>query len=412
MESDLIILFILLLLSAFFSASELAFIVANKLKIELRARKNNFSAKQAFYFNQNPQMFFSTILIANNIANIAFSSIFAVFVVELFNLDEIYILLISTTILLLFGELLPKYFAREYADFVILLFAPVIRIINYVIYPFVKIISSISAFFTKSVNINEENNQFLYSKEEFQKLVQESEAAGKVDKNNSGILHKVFELGEQKIYEAISPRTEIVGVEINSSIDEVINKFIQSGYSKLPVYEENLDNIKGVVFAYDLFENPQNLKSIMREVIFVPDTKKSLDMLNEFLKKHASIAIVVDEFGGTAGIITLEDIMEELFGEIRDEYDVDENVCKKIDENTFVFSAKIETDYINEQYNLGVPDGDYETIGGYITTRIGRIPVQGENLTLDWFNIIILRSSKTKIDLLKLIVDTEKMKSV
>lgn len=412
MESDLIILLILLLLSAFFSASELAFIVANKLKIELRARKNNLSAKQAFYFNQNPQMFFSTILIANNIANIAFSSIFAVFVVELFNLDEIYILLISTTILLLFGELLPKYFAREYADFVILIFAPIIRVINYIIYPFVKIISSISSFFSKSVNINEENNQFLYSKEEFQKLVLESEAAGKVDKNNSEILHKVFELGEQKIYEAISPRTEIVGVEINSSIDEVINKFVQSSYSKLPVYEENLDNIKGVVLAYDLFESPQNLRSIMREVIFVPDTKKSLDMLNEFLQKHASIAIVVDEFGGTAGIITLEDIMEELFGEIRDEYDVDENVCKKIDEDIFIFSAKIETDYINEQYNLGVPEGDYETIGGYITTKIGRIPLQGENLTIDSFNIIILRSSKTKIDLIKLIVDVEKIKPI
>jgi len=320
--------------------------------------------------------------------------------------------LISTIILLLFGELLPKYFAREYADFVILIFAPIIRVINYIIYPFVKIISSISSFFTKSVNINEENNQFLYSKEEFQKLVLESEAAGKVDKNNSEILHKVFELGEQKIYEAISPRTEIVGVEINSSIDEVINKFVQSGYSKLPVYEENLDNIKGVVLAYDLFESPQNLRSIMREVIFVPDTKKSLDMLNEFLQKHASIAIVVDEFGGTAGIITLEDIMEELFGEIRDEYDIDENVCKKIDENIFIFSAKIETDYINEQYNLGVPEGDYETIGGYITTKIGRIPLQGENLTIDSFNIIILRSSKTKIDLIKLIVDVEKIKPI
>lgn len=409
MQNDLIFLVVLVILSGFFSAGEFAFVVSNKIKIELRARKNLFAAKNAFYFVNNPQMFFSTILISNNIVNIAFASLIAVILTSLFRFSDFYILIISTVILLLFGELIPKYIAREYADAVVLIFSPVFRILTFILYPFVRLLSSLSSFFTKSVNINEENMQFLFSKEDLQLLVMESVEAGNVDKSDSGILHKVFELGEQKIYEAISPRTEIVGVEINSSIEDVVNTFIQSGYSKLPVYEENMDNIKGVVFAYDMFKNPDNLGNIIREVIFVPDTKRTLDMLNEFLEKHASIAIVVDEFGGTAGIITLEDIMEELFGEIRDEYDVDDFISKKVDDTTYVFSAKVETDYINEQFGLSIPEGDYETIGGFITTRIGRIPHQNETIQIDQFTILILRSGKTKIDLVKVFIDQEKI---
>jgi len=203
------------------------------------------------------------------------------------------------------------------------------------------------------------------------------------------------------------PRTEIVGIEIGQSIDEALSIFIESGYSKLPVYEDNLDNIKGVIYAYDIFKSPKNLNEIIKEIIFVPETKKGFDMLNEFLSKQASIAVVIDEFGGTAGIITMEDIIEELFGEIRDEYDIEEDICRKIDENTYIINGKVEIDYINEKYNLNIPTGDYETIGGYITTRLGRIPAQGENVLIDGFNILIARANQIKVEVVKLSVNLE-----
>lgn len=404
MTDQLIILIILVIISAFFSGSELAFVVSNKLKIEIRARKKNLAARGAYAFVKNPRYFFSTILIANNIVNIAFASLSALILSSAFNLSEFSILIISTLILLIFGELLPKYFARELGDRVVLLTSIPIRILYYILYPFVRITASLSSFLTQSSNMKAENIDFLFSKEDIEFLVKESHEAGVVNKKESAIISRVLALGEQKVYEAMRPRTEIMGVDIDSTIDEVISIFIESGYSKIPVYEDNLDNIRGVIFAYDIFKSPQNLQSIIREIIFVPETKRSFEMLNEFLNKQVSIAIVVDEFGGTAGLVTMEDIIEELFGEIKDEYDVEEDICRKIAADTFLISGKVEIDYINEKYDLSIPTGDYETIGGYITSKIGRIPIQGESLTIDSFNFLIARSTNIRVDLVKLTI--------
>ena len=205
----------------------------------------------------------------------------------------------------------------------------------------------------------------------------------------------------------MTPRTDIVGVDISSSIEEALHELIESGYSKLPVYEENLDNIKGLIIAKDMFKNPENLKSILRDIIFVPETKKTLEMLNELLDKSISIAVVVDEFGGTAGIITVEDIIEEMLGEIRDEYDDEDEVMKKLNETTYVFSGKVEVDRVNEEYEFGLPEGDYETIAGYIISELGRIPAKGEIVTIDKYTITVLRSNKTRVDLIKFIVDSD-----
>jgi magnesium and cobalt exporter, CNNM family len=404
MTNQLIILLILVLLSAFFSGSELAFVVANKLKIEVRARKKNFAAKSAYSFTKNPQYFFSTILIANNIINISFASLSAIILSTVFHLSEFSILIITTLILLLFGELIPKYFARELGDRIVLITSIPIRIVFYVAYPFVKVISSLSSFLTQSSNRKAENINFLFSKEDIKFLVKESREAGVVNKKESDIINRVLALGEQRVYEAMRPRTEIVGVDIGSTIDEAISIFIDSGYSKIPVYEDNLDNIRGVIFAYDIFKSPVNLQSIIREIIFVPETKRSFEMLNEFLNKQVSIAIVVDEFGGTAGLVTMEDIIEELFGEIKDEYDVEEDICRKIAQDTYLISGKVEIDFINEKYNLNIPTGDYETVAGYITNEVGRIPEQGENIKIENFDFLIARANNIKIDLVKLTI--------
>jgi magnesium and cobalt exporter, CNNM family len=407
MFSQFIVLILLIIISGIFAGSEMAYVAANKLKIEVRARKKELGAKSAYFFINNPQEFFSAILIGNNIVNIAFASISTIILAAVFGLNEFSILIISTFFLLIFGELLPKYFSRELADRVILVSAFPLKIVYYILYPFIKITSSLSSFLTQSSNVREENIKYLFSKEDIESLVKESQAAGVVNKSESDIISKVFALGEQKVYEAMRPRIDITGIEINQSIDEALNIFIESGYSKLPVYEDNLDNIKGVIYAYDIFGFPKNLESIIKEIIFVPETKKSFEMLNEFLSKRLSIAVVIDEFGGTAGIVTMEDIIEELFGEIEDEYDIEEYICRRVAEDTYIISGKVEIDYINEKYNLGIPSGDYETLAGYITFNLGRIPAQGENFSIDGFNFLMARSSQTRIEIVRLTINTE-----
>ena len=407
MIEKLILLVLLLILSGFFSGSEMAYIVANKLKIEIKARKKNPAAKSAYYYNTNPQTFYSTILIGNNIVNVTLSSLSAVFLAMIFGMNDLSILILSTFLLLLFGELLPKYIAHESADRIFLLTALPLRLFTYLFYPFVKIASLLSQKLTQSSSIEAEAVGHLFDKDDIKDLVKESEIAGVVDKRESDIIEKVIELGEQRVYESMTPRTDIIGVEINDSIIESLAVFIDSGFSKLPVYDENMDNIKGIILVKDIFKKPETIKNIIRDVSFIPETKKSFDVLNEFLDKNISIAIVIDEFGGTAGIVTMEDILEELFGEIKDEFDVDEDICRRVAPDTYMISGKVEIDFINEKYDLNFEGEDYETIAGYILSKLGRIPAQGETVNIDNYTILISRASSQKIDMIKLIHNTE-----
>ena len=404
MDIRLVFLLILIALSAFFSGTELAFVVANKLKIEVRARKKNFAALSAQYFVNHPHNFFSTILIGNNIVIIAYASLGAVFLSSLFGWSEITILIISSLIILLFGEILPKYFARELADQIVVLTSIPLRVCSYILYPAVKITSAFSNRIMQASSIKTDNIYHLFDKEDIKGLIKESESAGMVDKRDSELISKVIELGDQRIYEAMTPRTDIVGIEINKDISDALLTFIESGFSKLPVYEENLDNIKGILLAKDLFQSPESIKDILREVSFIPETKKSFEVLNDFMERRNSIAIVVDEHGGTAGIITMEDILEELFGEIKDEFDVDEDICRKVATDSYIVSGKVEIDHINEKYNLNIEEGDYETLAGFVTSGIGRIPAQGETVTVGNFKIQVIRANAQKVELVKLTV--------
>lgn len=408
MIAEIVLLFVLLILSAYFSSTEMAYIAANKLKLEVKTKKKDFISRNISYYLNNPNIFFSTILLGNNIVNIAFASLSAIILVAVFQLSEFEILIISTILLLFLGELIPKYFAHETADVFIILASPVLRVITFILYPFIKLLSFISDKITSGNKTQKaENISYLFDKEDIKELLDEGHKAGKVHTHDKNIIEKVIDLGEQKVYEAMRPRTEIVGVEISSTIEEVHRTFIESGYSKLIVYDGNLDNIKGVILAKDLFSKPQNINQVIREIKFYPETKKSLEVLNELLESKLSIAVVVDEFGGTAGIVTMEDIIEELFGEIKDEYDVEENICRKVSKDSYLISGKVEIDHLNEKYKIGIPEGDYETIAGFIENRIGRIPKQGESFLIDNYDILIVKATQTKIELVKLIVRNE-----
>ena len=399
---EILELLILLFASAYFSATELSFVVSNKIKIELRARKHNFIYKNIYFFVKNPQEFFSTILISNNIVNIAFSSIIALLLLNYFHFDDLTILLISSFLILFFGELLPKYFAREYADGFLRFSIIPLKIIFIILFPFVKIISLFSNFLTRTSSLNEENINSLFDKDDMHSLIHEGMQSGNFRSQDSDYVIKALELSDKKAYESMIPRTDIIAVEINNTIDELRKIFIESGFSKIPVYKDTIDNIIGFVHVYDLFKNPSTISSIVREITFVPATKRLIELLNIFLEKRMTIVIVVDEFGGTAGLISLEDIIEEMIGEIHDEYDTEELVFKKINENSFVLSGRISLDRLRDEFEVFLPEGDYETISGFITTHLGEIPSKNSSVELNGFRFLILKSDNRKIDLIKM----------
>lgn len=404
MTTELFYLLLLLLISGFFSGSEMAYVLSNKVKVEIKAKKRNISARSALFFSENPENFFSTILIGNNISNIAYASISAVMLTYLFQFSELEILFISTGLLVLVGELIPKYLAREAPNAFFMITAMPLRIFSVVFSPIVKLTSTVSKKLTKANSETSESLSNIMLRDELKLLIRESQEAGNVPDSDSVLIQKVLELSEQRVDEVMTPRTDIVGIEIHDTIDDAIEIFIESGYSKLPVYEENLDTIRGVAIAHDVFKQPKVLTEIIRPVIYVPETKRSIEMLNDFLRQGVSISVVVDEFGGTAGIVTMEDVLEELFGEIEDEYDTEENVSRKIKDDTYLISGKVEVDLINEKFDLEIPEGNYNTIAGFITEKIGYIPAQGENVLIGNFTIHIIRSSQTKIELIKLSV--------
>jgi putative hemolysin len=403
MIEDFILLIILIFFSAYFSSSEMAFIVANKLKIEVRARKKNIAAQSAFYFVKDPQKLYSTILFGNTIVNISFASISTIIFANEFGWGDYKILLFVSVSTLIFGELIPKYVARERADSLLLLVSIPLRLLSIILFPIIKLTTHLTNLLTERKKDSAENLAHLFDKEDMKILVDEVHSSGVAKDQESSFISKVFDFSEQKVYEAMRPRTEITGISINDSVSNAVNLFIESGYSKVIVYEDDLDNIKGFILAKDLFSNPKQIKNIIRNTQFYPETKKSLEILNEFLTNNDSIAVVIDEFGGTAGIVTMEDIIEELFGDIKDEYDVDEVICRKISNDSFIISGKVEIDHLNDKYKLGIQTGDYETIAGFIIDSIGHIPKPNETVTIGNFSVLIIRADNVRIDLIKLI---------
>lgn len=403
MEYHLLLIFLgTLILSALFSASEISFVLANRLKIEVRARRAEPGAKTALSFIRQPERYFSTLLVGNNIANVACSSVATVLFGMIFGWDEPTILLVVSALLLLFGEIVPKTLARDMADFLVVLFAVFMQTVRMCLYPLVWLSEKSSGFLLRLFRVQPGEVRHFFSRSDINQLIREGSERGVVDTQDGTMIVKAISLADQPIKEVMIPRTEIVAVDQSASIQEVIHVFRRSGFSRLPVYKETLDNIMGVVHAHDLFHRPRSLKTILREVLFVPQTKKSADLLREFRQRGITIAIVVDEYGGTAGLVTTEDLIEELVGEIHDEYDVEEIVCEKVNDSTYILSGRVEIDFLNERYRLNIPSGDYETIAGYVMHVAGRIPREGESITTNSFSITISRATKNKIQLVQL----------
>lgn len=412
-----------LLLSGFFSGSEIAFVSANRLKLEIESRKTSWTGRVVNYFVRNPETFLTTTLVGNNIVNVAYATLMTLFLVApITNIYEswlglspspVAILIIQTVvasvIIMIFGEILPKALFRIHADWWVKIIAVPQQICNWLFRPLIVLANIASNLIIKLVQPDSEPAEQIFRRQDVELIFKELRDTGgsDLDKEDSEILHNVLELSNKRVKESMIPRTEIVAVEKSTSIEETLKVFISSGFSKLPVYQESIDDIIGVIFAYDLFNNPQNLMEIMRPIKLVPSSQKSKDLLSEFRRSNISVAIVIDEYGGTAGMITIEDVLEEVVGDIQDEYDTEDHIMKRLSNNTFVISGGVEIEDIREQFpEITLPEetSNYETVAGYIIDSLGRIPKVNEELLIGDNKFIISKASPSRIETVKIVV--------
>lgn len=423
MTAQITIIFICLLLSAFFSGMEIAYVSSNKIHIEIEKKQEGFLAKVLSKITAKPSKFIATMLIGNNIALVIYGLLMGDLLVDWFQtmlptssifldymLTDLSLLtqtIISTIIILITAEFLPKVFFQIYANTLIKIFALPASL-------FYMLFSGISDFviwisdmvLKKFFKTEGDQMQFAFTKVELGNYISEQmesvEEHQEVD-SEIQIFQNALEFSEVKAREVMIPRTELVAVEIHESLKSLNELFSTTGYSKILVYRNTVDDIIGYVHAFDLFKKPQNIRSIIIPVEFVPESMLVNDILNVLTKKRKSIAVVLDEYGGTSGIITVEDIIEELFGEIEDEHDSNVLLEEKLNEKTFNFSARLEVDYINENYKINLPVSEtYETLGGLIVNSTEEIPQKNDKIKIDNFLFTILEVSNTKVDLVSL----------
>ena len=415
MEVDITIILISIIFSAFFSGMEIAFVSANKLHIELEKKRKGFIPNILRKLTKNSSKFITTMLVGNNISLVLYSYFMGKLIVEYYGINSILIqTVISTILILVTAEFLPKAIFRVYANETLKILALPAYFFYVSLYVFSFIINGISDFFLKFIfRTDKDAQQTVFSKEELGNYITEqlefgNDSEEEID-SEIQIFQNALEFQKVKAREIMVPRTEILAIEIHEKVSKLSESFINSGFSKILVYKTSLDDIIGHVNAFELFKKPKTIKSILLPVEIVPESMMINDVLNSLMKKRKSIAVVVDEYGGTSGMITVEDVVEELFGEIEDEHDVQELTDERITETEFKFSARLEIDYLNEEYNLNIPKEEaYETLGGFIIDHTENIPEKGEVLEILGYEITILGVSSSKIEEIRLkILDRE-----
>jgi len=403
-----------LVFSAFFSGMEIAFVSANKLKIELDGKQGDFFAKIISNFLKRPSRFIGAMLVGNNIALVVYGIFMAKILepkIASFTQSELVILLtqtiISTLIILVTAEFLPKTLFRINPNSMLRFFALPLFIIYWIMFLPMLLVIGISELlikiFSPQLSSAEDLNFGRIDLEHYLK-----EGAGhtlsqeEVD-HEIQIFQNALDFSKVKARECMIPRTEIVALEMEENLEKLKDKFIETGLSKILIYRDNIDNIIGYTHSFELFKKPESIKSILLPLPIIPMSMQANEILEIFIQQKRSIAVVVDEFGGTAGIVTIEDIIEEIFGEIEDEHDKEVLLETKINDSEFLFAARLEVDYLNYEYNLGLPESDnYETIAGLIIDTFESIPTMNEQIQKDQFVFTVKKVFQNKIDLVHL----------
>jgi putative hemolysin len=404
--------------SAFFSGMEIAFISSSKLKIELDYKKGLFSAKILSFFSSKPAWFIAAMLIGNNTALV----VFTLYVADLvepylltFNINSTLVLLIqtlfSTFFILLFAEFLPKAIFRLNPNYTLRFFSVILFIIYVFLWPLTAVVVFLTNTILKVFGNKESIDKVSFKKTDLDLYIKELKTdleEGEEMEHDVKIFHNALSFSEVIARDCMVPRNEIIALEINDNIEDLKNLFLESGHSRIIIYKDNIDNIIGYVHSIELFKIPISIKSMLIPLSIVPESMSGIKLLEDFIEKKRSVSVVVDEYGGTSGILTMEDIIEEIFGEIDDEHDQEELIHEMIKENIFIFSARLEIDFINEKYRIQLPvKEDYETLSGMIIYYAETIPESGSNVNIESFNFKIIEADDTKISKVQLSISKD-----
>lgn len=414
---DYLVIIISLIFSAFFSGIEIAFVSANKLEIALDKEKNTFSSSVVFRFLNNQSNLITSMLIGNNIALVIYgifmakvcSQPFEQFLIEYFNFSQgnsLYFfvglleILFSSMIVLLIAEFLPKAIFSLIPNRILNIFAIPISIIYTILYPLVLIIAFFSNFLLKIIGLKSKDKKMSFNRIDLDNYLDQhyTENQEKINPEVE-ILKNALDFSSIKVRDCMIPRTEIESIEVKSGLNELHQKFIKSGHSKILVYKNSLDNILGYVHSYELFKKPKDIKDILLPISNFPESMFVQQALDNLLSLKRSIAVVIDEYGGTSGIICIEDIVEELFGEIEDEHDSPDYIEKKINNQKYLLSAKLKVSYLNEKYNFDLPESDdYDSIGGMLLKYLNQMPKKGEKISIGNHIFISSKVTDTSIE--------------
>ncbi|MEN9345313.1 MAG: hypothetical protein RLZZ60_782 [Bacteroidota bacterium] len=408
MNTDLLVILITLICSAFFSGIEIAFISSNKLRIELQNKQGVLSAKILSWYLKDPSRFISTTLIGNNVSLVVYGIYSGQVLDQLLqaSIHDIFwrfvlITILSTLLVLITAEFLPKALFRINPDFVLNTLILPFHISYFLLWPIVTLITYLSKLILKLLTGEQHNaSQPVFSRVDLDHLISQT---GQIELNDEANLStemfkNALDFGQLKVRDCMVPRTEIIAIEDTDSIEDLHKLFTESRHSKIPVFKGNIDNIIGYAHQVYMFKHPKQIQEATMPILITNESKSLHEQLKEMTLKRKSMAVVVDEFGGTAGIITIEDIIEEIFGEIDDEYDTEDLVEVKVNDNQFILSGRHEIDYLNDTYQIGIPNGDYDTLGGYIISICESIPKEKELIVNELFEIQILQMKNARIE--------------
>lgn len=413
--SKLVGLIITVLLTGFFSGMEAAFASANKLGIELRKKQGIRTGRILADFTENPPRFIGTSLAGTCIVIVVYGILVSDYMHPFWehalsgSLNSPYLrlfveVLLATAVILLLGIFIPRAVFRAKSEAMLTFFAIPFLFCYKVLYPVANVFVGISEWILKYLfNVRMSEKKQVFSRADLDHFMKQTQQHNQDNQElNTTLFENALYLVHVKIRECIIPRKEIESLEISGPIALARQKFIDTKLSKIVVFEDNIDNILGYIHQLDMFKNPADIRSVLHPILAVPETMSAVDLMNRFTKEHKSIAWVVDEFGGTAGIVTLEDLLEEIFGEIRDEHDTEEFVEKQIAEKEYIFSGRLEIDYLNKKYDFGLPEGESETLSGFIISHHETIPKLKERIIVDDFEFDILNVTDTRIEMVKM----------
>jgi hypothetical protein len=409
---SIVIILTTLVLSAFFSGFEIAYVSSNKVHIEILKKQEGLIANILTRLTYRPSKLLATMLVGNNVALVVYGfemgKVMTLLLPPFFQ-NVLWHTIISTLIILITAEFMPKVFFQIYANQLLKLFAIPAYFFYLLFYPFSSFIIWISDFVLR-VFFKTKGDYVPLSFTKVELVDYISEQMGNAPKKEEvdaevQMFQNALEFSGVKAREIMIPRTEIVAVDLNETIENLIATFVSSGFSKILIYNENIDDIVGYVHSFDMFKKPKTIKEVLIPVVTIPETIQINEVLNLLMRKRKSMAVVLDEYGGTSGIVTLEDIVEELFGEIEDEHDKDKFIEEKISDDEYLFSARLEVDYINETYHLNLPESEeYETLSGLILLHTEEIPTQGETINLPPFVFSIEACSQTRIETVRIFI--------